>query len=180
MYGRTVRGQGIVDSGANFWAWQKGVRKLMSNTIDHESKVIGYDGKAQYQKMTAGEVYVLIPGVNSEGEEVIGGFHCSGKAIDAMSETLIPVYKLVEEQGFTLLIQPKEKGDSYFYKGDIKLPIENDETRGLYTMDYVIAESKEAAKRACRNYRFIPVHELRPAINDSIVAWNDLRKGSMA
>ena len=45
MYGRTVRGQGIVDSGANFWAWQKGVRKLMSNTIDHESKVIGYDGK---------------------------------------------------------------------------------------------------------------------------------------
>ena len=91
MYGRTVKGQGIVDSGANFWAWQKGVRKLMSNTIDHESKVIGYDGKAQYQKMTAGEVYVLIPGVNSEGEEVIGGFHCSGKAIDAMSETLIPV-----------------------------------------------------------------------------------------
>ena len=172
MYGRTVKGQGIVDSGANFWAWQKGVRKLMSNTIDHESKVIGYDGKAQYQKMTAGEVYVLIPGVNSEGEEVIGGFHCSGKAIDAMSETLIPVYKLVEEQGFTLLIQPKEKGDSYFYKGDIKLPIENDETRGLYTMDYVIAESKEAAKRACRNYRFVPVHELRPAINEEIIPFN--------
>ena len=47
MYGRTVKGQGIVDSGANFWAWQKGVRKLMSNTIEHESKVIGYDGRLE-------------------------------------------------------------------------------------------------------------------------------------
>ena len=39
-------------------------------------------------------------------------------------------------------------------------------------MDYVIAESKEAAKRACRNYRFIPVHELRPAMNEEIIPFN--------
>ena len=32
-------GKAIVDTGANFWAWQKGVRRLLSGKIDHQSRV---------------------------------------------------------------------------------------------------------------------------------------------
>ena len=64
--------------------------------------------------MTAGSVYVMIPGVDKEGRDVHGGFQCNGKAIASMTKTLIPVYRMVEEQGFKLFTQPRREGESYF------------------------------------------------------------------
>ena len=67
----------------------------------------------------------MIPGVDSDGHDVYGGFECVGKSVHQMNETLIPVFKMVEEHGFKLFTQPRSEGENYFYKRNVKLLITN-------------------------------------------------------
>ena len=57
-------------------------------------------------------VHQILEGTNEIMRVIIGRRILSDER--SMTETLIPVYRMVEEQGFKLFTQPRREGESYF------------------------------------------------------------------
>ena len=75
-----------------------------------------------------------------------GTVHIDAKTVSTMNETLISVSELCEKLGFELRIAPTWKGDSYFERDGVRLPVTYCRQRRLYMMNFTVARDQQTAE----------------------------------
>jgi hypothetical protein len=144
-------GKACVDTGANFSAWVSTAKRYMRNRRKVNTVIGDYKGNFTKSEVDQGNLHLNVYGENGES----GVIAIEAKALDDMGESLLSVSQMCEMLGFSLLIRPVKEGDSYFYKGDERLPIQYCQRRRLYFLSYAFADSAEGAKDAASRYQFL-------------------------
>ncbi len=166
---------GLVDSGANFHALGEELQQFIQNLIKRRQNVIGYDGVKRKQQMTAGGLFMCVRGTTENGLDKSGTLFVDAKTVSTMKETLISVSELCEKLGFELHISPTWKGESYFERDGVRLPVVYCRQRRLYMMRFTVALDGNTAQRCAGDFQFMPVTDVErayPELRNALIPTN--------